>query len=95
MNTDFQDLVQTQYEKIQLEKENRRLQKENVYLRRLALHALSAWAIGMSLVNHLDERGSRKKQIAYFMVSQKFENLHNNEKQKWRKENERQKTISH
>lgn len=60
--------------------------EENAYLRRLALHALSSWATGMSLINYLDERGSRKKQIAYFMVSQKFENLHNKEKQKWRSE---------
>lgn len=58
--------------------------EENAYLRRLALHALSGWAMGMSIVNHLDERGSRKKQIAYFMVSKKFENLHNIAKQKWR-----------
>jgi hypothetical protein len=65
------------------------LRKENAYLRRLALHAMSGWAIGMSLVNHLDERGSRKKQIAYFMVSKKFENLHKIEKDKWRKEKER------
>lgn len=62
------------------------LEKRISYLTRLALHAMSGWAMGMSLVNHLDERGSRKKQIAYFMVSQKFENLHKIEKNKWRKE---------
>lgn len=95
MNTDFQDLVQTQFEKIQLEKVNRRLQKENAYLRRLALHALRGWAIGMSLVNYYHKNGSRKKQVAYYMISEKFANLHNKEKQKWREENERQKTISH
>lgn len=60
------------------------LRKENAYLRRLALHALMGWAMGMSLVNYLDKRGSRKKQIAYFMVSQKFNNLHKIEKDKWR-----------
>lgn len=60
------------------------LRKENAYLRRLALHALSGWAVGMSVINYLDKRGSRKKQIAYFMVSKKFENLHNIAKQKWR-----------
>lgn len=58
--------------------------EENAYLRRLALHALSSWATVMSVINYLDKSGSRKKQIAYFMVSKKFENLHNIAKQKWR-----------
>lgn len=58
----------------------------NAYLRRLALHALIVYTMGMSLVNYLDPRGTRKKQIAYFIASQKFENLHNIEKDKWRKE---------
>lgn len=62
------------------------LRKENAYLRRLALHALSGWAMGMSVANAYLSKGSRKRQINYFMVFKKFENLHNIEKDKWRKE---------
>lgn len=62
------------------------LRKENAYLRRLALHALSGWAMGMSMANHYLAKGSRKKQVAYYIFFKKFENLHNIEKDKWRKE---------
>jgi hypothetical protein len=60
--------------------------EENAYLRRLALHALSGWAMGMSMANHYLAKGSRKKQVAYYIFFKKFENLHNIEKDKWRKE---------
>ena len=62
------------------------LRKENAYLRRLVAHALSGWAIGMSVANAYLSKGSREKQIKYYMVFKKFENLHNIEKDKWRKE---------
>lgn len=62
------------------------LRKENAYLRRLSLHALSGWAIGLSVANAYLSKGSRGKQIKYYMVFKKFENLHKIEKDKWRKE---------
>jgi len=62
------------------------LEKRISYLTRLALHALSGWAIGMSMANAYLSKGSRGKQIKYYMVFEKFENLHNIEKNKWRKE---------
>lgn len=77
------DAGATSHEKMQ---ECEAKDKEIAYLRRIALHALSSWAMGMSLANYYLAKGSRKKQIAYFMVSKKFENLHNIEKDKWRKE---------
>lgn len=58
--------------------------EENAYLRRLALHALSAWAISMGLINKLYIKGSEKKFFKYCFVGKKFENLHNIAKQKWR-----------
>ena len=70
----------------QINKELDALRKENAYLRRLALHALSGWANGLSLANAYLPKGTRKKQIDYFMVFKKFENLHKIEKDKWRKE---------
>lgn len=69
-----------------IKKDRDALRNENAYLRRLALHALSGWAIGMSMANAYLSKGTRKKQIEYFMVFKKFENLHNIEKDKWRKE---------
>lgn len=63
-----------------------RLEKRISYLTRLALHALRGWAMGMSLVNYYHKNGSRKRQVAYYMISEKFANLHNKEKQKWRAE---------
>lgn len=60
--------------------------EENAYLRRLALHAMSGWAMGLSMANAYLSKGSRKRQINYFMVFKKFENMHNIEKDKWRKE---------
>ena len=69
-----------------IKKDRDALRNENAYLRRLALHALSCWAIGMSMANAYLPKGTRKKQIDYFMVLKKFENLHNIEKDKWRKE---------
>lgn len=69
-----------------IKKDRDALRNENAYLRRLALHALSGWAMGMSMANAYLSKGTRKKQIDYFMVFKKFENLHNIEKDKWRKE---------
>ena len=69
-----------------IKKDRDALRNENAYLRRLALHALSGWAMGMSMANAYLPKGTRKKQIDYFMVFKKFENLHNIEKDKWRKE---------
>lgn len=62
------------------------LEKRISYLTRLALHALSGWAMGMSMANHYLAKGSRKKQVSYYIFFKKFENLHNIEKDKWRKE---------
>lgn len=61
-----------------------RLEKERAYFKRLALHALSGWAMGISLANAYLPKGTRQKQIKYFMVFKKFENMHNIEKYKWR-----------
>ena len=85
---DFRDVLIESNDKIEElksinKKELDALRKENAYLRRLVAHALSGWAIGMSMAN---AKGSIEKQIKYYMVFKKFENLHNIEKNKWRKE---------
>lgn len=59
--------------------------EENAYLRRLSLHALSGWAMGLSIVNALHENGTKKRQIAYFIKHRNFENMYRKEKDKWRK----------
>lgn len=84
---DLRDALIESNDKIEELKNDRdALRNENAYLRRLALHALSGWAIGISLANSYLPKGTRKKQIKYFMVFKKFENLHNIEKDKWKKE---------
>lgn len=70
---------------VPVKEENERLKEENAYLRRLSLHALSGWAMGLSIVNALHENGTKKRQIAYFIKHRNFENMYRKEKDKWRK----------
>lgn len=80
------DAGATSHEKMQ---ECEAKDKEIAYLRRLALHALSGWAMGLSMANAYLPRGTRKKQFDYFRVFQKFDILHKIEKDKWRKEKDK------
>ena len=86
---DLRDAFISLNDKIEELKELDALRKENAYLRRLALHALSGWAMGLSMANAYLPRGTRKKQIDYFMVFNKFDILHKIEKDKWRKEKDK------